>query len=61
MHLFDTLLKTLNPNTKLCVAADLTLPTELIRTRTVAAWRDALKKDAVFDLNKRPAIFLFLA
>ena len=61
MQLFDTLLKTLNPNTKLCVAADLTLPTELIRTRTVAAWRDALKKDAVFDLNKRPAIFLFLA
>ena len=61
MQLFDTLLKNLNPNTKLCVAVDLTLPSELIRTRTVAAWREALKKDAGFDLNKRPSIFLFLA
>ena len=61
MQLFDMLLKNLNPNTKLCVAADLTLPTEWIRMRTVAGWRDALKKEVGFDLNKRPAIFLFLA
>ena len=61
MQLFDTLIKNLNPNTKLCIAADLTLPTEWIRMRTVAGWRDVLKKEVGFDLNKRPAIFLFLA
>jgi len=47
------ILKTLDPNTLLCVACDLTLPTEFISTSTVLQW----KKRKV-DLNKRPAIFL---
>ena len=42
--------------TQLCVAADLTLPGETIRTQTIAAWR---RKPA--PPGKRPAVFLLLA
>jgi 16S rRNA (cytidine1402-2'-O)-methyltransferase len=48
---------TLAPSTRLCVAADLTLPTESVRTQAVRAWRSA-------DFGayaKRPAIFLLQA
>ena len=38
----------------LCVAADLTLPTETIERRTVAAWRS----EAFGRFDRRPAIFL---
>lgn len=51
--IMEDLLKTLHPNTKLCVACDLTLPTEFIRTKTVADWKGFKE-----DLHKRPAIFL---
>jgi 16S rRNA (cytidine1402-2'-O)-methyltransferase len=40
--------------TALCVAADLTLPSEQIIRRPVAEWRDAARA----ELNRRPAIFL---
>jgi 16S rRNA (cytidine1402-2'-O)-methyltransferase len=39
------------------VAVDLTLPTEVIASRSVADW----KKKPEIDLHKRPAIFLILA
>ena len=42
--------------TKVCVAADITAPTEYIKTKTVKEW-----KQQVPDLHKRPAIFLLLA
>lgn len=61
MPLFETLLKTLSPNTKLCVAADLTLPSEFIRMQSVAQWRQSVKSGQGIELNKRPSIFLFLA
>ncbi len=54
--LFADLLDTLRPQTQLCVAVDLTLPTESVRTRPIAVWRDAL-----LDLDKRPTVFLLLA
>jgi len=50
------LLETCTASTRLCVAADLTLPTESIRTRTVGEWQKA-----PFQLGKRPAVFLLLA
>jgi 16S rRNA (cytidine1402-2'-O)-methyltransferase len=40
--------------TELCVAADLTLPTEQVIRRPIAKWRDA----APTSLSRRPAIFL---
>jgi len=50
------LLENCAPGTRLCVAADLTLPSESIRTRTVGEW-----KKAPFQIGKRPAVFLLLA
>ena len=61
MQLLDTLLKTLNANTQLCVAADLTLPSETIRMHRVGEWQKRLKQGQGLELNKRPCIFLFLA
>lgn len=54
--LFPDLIRSLRGDTLLCVAADLTLKTEWIRTRPVSQW-----KDAVPDLHKRPVIFGLLA
>ena len=54
--LFAALLDVCAPATRLCVAADLTLGTESVRTRTIAEWRRT--KDAI---GKRPAVFLLLA
>lgn len=48
------LISTLSPDTKICVACDITLPTEMIKTKTAEEW----KKTKV-DLHKRPTLFLF--
>jgi 16S rRNA (cytidine1402-2'-O)-methyltransferase len=53
--MLGALLETCKPGTRLCVAADLTLPTESIKTLTVGEWRRA--KAAI---GKRPAVFLLL-
>jgi 16S rRNA (cytidine1402-2'-O)-methyltransferase len=53
--LLASLLKTCNENTLLCVAADLTLPTESIATRTVKQWK------ASAAIGRRPAVFLLHA
>lgn len=54
-QLLETLVKTCQPGTKICVAVDLTAPTEMIQTKTAEQWRNALPQ-----LHKRPAIFLLL-
>lgn len=53
-QLFETLLKTLKPQTQLCVAVDLTLTSESIMTKSVQAWQTENP-----DWHKRPAIFIF--
>lgn len=50
------LLSTLQPGTRLCVAADITLPDETILTKTVREWRKS-----TFTIGKRPCVFLILA
>lgn len=55
--LLTALLAQCRPNTRICVATDLTLPTEWVRTRRASEW----KGSAVPDLNKRPSIFLIQA
>lgn len=60
MQMLEALCLNLNPQTKLCVAVDLTLKTESICTLSVKAWRDVVKKQSI-DLHKRPALFLFFA
>jgi 16S rRNA (cytidine1402-2'-O)-methyltransferase len=54
--LFGALLEACKPATRLCVAADLTLPSESIATRSVADWRKMK-----LQIGRRPAVFLLLA
>jgi len=51
--LLEDLLQILHPSTLLCIACDITLPTEFIRTLPVQQW----KKNKV-DLHNRPCIFI---
>lgn len=51
--LLEDILSALQPNTHLCIAADITLPTEYIKTLRVADW----KKTKV-ELHNRPTIFI---
>jgi 16S rRNA (cytidine1402-2'-O)-methyltransferase len=55
-QLLETLVKTCRPQTRICVAADLTAPTELVQTKTAQQWKAAMPQ-----LHKRPAIFLLLS
>lgn len=51
--LFVDLKSTLNPATKLCVACDITLSSEYIKTLEIKDWKNEHP-----DLNKRPTIFI---
>ncbi len=53
MKMLSDILTHCQPNTKLCIAIDITLETEFIRTKTIQDW-----KKSPPDLNKRPCIFL---
>jgi 16S rRNA (cytidine1402-2'-O)-methyltransferase len=55
-QLLNVLVDTLSDATFLCIAVDLTLPTESVATRTIAEW----KKQLLPNLNDRPAVFLLL-
>ncbi len=49
----EDILQTLQPNTLLCIACDITLPTEFIKTMSINNW----KKQKI-DLHNRPSIFI---
>ena len=51
--LFKDLKKYLHPQTKLCIASEISLPTEFIKTKTVKSWQ----KEKL-DLHKKPSIFI---
>ena len=53
MHMLEDLLNELTDNTLLCIASNITLPTESIKTKSIKSWRE----DA-YDLSKTPTIFL---
>ncbi|HLW39289.1 MAG TPA: SAM-dependent methyltransferase [Brumimicrobium sp.] len=52
-HLLEDLLNECMDNTFLCIACDLTLPSERVQTMTIAEWREN-----AFSLDKRPSMFL---
>ncbi|WIM06341.1 MAG: SAM-dependent methyltransferase [Candidatus Nitricoxidivorans perseverans] len=54
--LFKALLAALGEKTRLCIAADLTLPGETIATRTVGEWR----RLPAPGIDRRPTVFLLL-
>lgn len=51
--LLEDLTNTLSPETMLCIACDITLPTEFIVTKTVNLWKNNRP-----DLHKRPSLFI---
>lgn len=51
--MFEDLKSTLHPETRLCIAADITLSSEYIKTYSVKEWSRVKP-----DLHKRPAIFI---
>lgn len=55
-RMLTALLAQCRPQTMLCVATDLTLPSEQIQTHTIKKWKTL---DAQ-QLNKRPSLFLLL-
>lgn len=56
MQLLEELVKHGHPETKLCIAADLTADTETIVTKTIKEW-----KQNTISFHKRPAVFVLLA
>lgn len=52
--LLSEILSTCQGNTKLCIACDITLESEYIKTKSINEW----KKSTLPDLNKRPSIFI---
>lgn len=56
-QMLETLLGNCAPQTRLCVATDLSLPSESVTTHLISAWR---KKEAP-DFDRRPTVFLLLA
>ena len=54
--LFKDILSTCAASTRLCIAANITMPDAYIRTKTVAQWK---KEDII--IGKRPCVFLILA
>jgi 16S rRNA (cytidine1402-2'-O)-methyltransferase len=51
--LLDTLLTYCQKHTRLCLATDLTLPSESVRTLSIVDWN----KETV-DINKKPTVFM---
>ncbi len=51
--MLQDIVNTMHPETNVCVACDITLPTEYILTKTAADWKASMP-----DLHKRPAIFI---
>ena len=54
--LMEDLLRCCAPQTRLCIACNITMPDETILTRSVAQWRQN-----PITLGKRPCVFLILA
>ena len=56
-HMLEDLLATCHAETRLCVACNVSLESELIVSKTIAEWR----KGTLPDLHKQPTVFLLLA
>lgn len=52
-NLLEDMCRILHPNTRICLACDLTLKSEYIKTQTAQAW-----KNTKVDFHKRPTLFI---
>ncbi len=55
-QMLEAILNTCSPATRICIASQVSLPDEMIATKTVNQW----KQSALPDLNKKPTVFLLL-
>lgn len=53
LSLLDAIVQACSPDLLLCIAADITLPTQIIATKAIHHWKNNFP-----DLHKRPAVFL---
>lgn len=54
--LLSDLISTCKGTTRICIAADITLPAQFIRTRTVSEWKQEMP-----EIGKRPCVFVLQA
>jgi 16S rRNA (cytidine1402-2'-O)-methyltransferase len=59
--MLEALIGACQPGTLICVATDLSLTTETVRTQTAAKWKAQLAAGKAPDFHKKPTVFLFLA
>jgi 16S rRNA (cytidine1402-2'-O)-methyltransferase len=59
--MLEALVGTCQPGTLICVATDLSLATESIRTLSGAKWKSLLAAGKMPDFHKKPTVFLLLA
>ncbi len=59
--MLDALVATCQPGTLICVATDLSLPSESIRTLSGGKWKGLLAAGQAPDFHKKPTVFLLLA
>ncbi|MFL6631227.1 MAG: SAM-dependent methyltransferase [Massilia sp.] len=59
--MLEALVAACQPGTLVCVATDLSLATETVRTQTAAKWKAQLAAGKAPDFHKKPTVFLFLA
>jgi 16S rRNA (cytidine1402-2'-O)-methyltransferase len=59
--LLEALAINCHPNTLVCVATDLTLMSESIKTQTAAKWKSDVAAGTTPDFHKKPTVFLLLA
>lgn len=58
--MLEALVTACQPGTLICVATDLSLPSETIRTMTGAKWKSQLAEGKGPDFHKKPTVFLLL-
>jgi 16S rRNA (cytidine1402-2'-O)-methyltransferase len=59
--MLEALVAACQPGTLICVATDLSLPTETVLTQTAAKWKAQMAAGKAPDFHKKPTVFLFLA
>lgn len=59
--MLEALIATCQGNTLVCVATDLTLAGEVVRTQSASQWKMELAAGNMPDFHKKPTVFLLLA
>ena len=59
-QMLEALVATCQPGTLVCVAKDLSLESESVRTMTAAKWKAQLAAGKMPEFHKKPTVFLFL-